>query len=275
MAAAIAVTVSARKHKEDGVHYVKVQTREAAFPAPSYLTVGCSNGFTLRLTSAQAVTDFLPSGGTARALITSLVNPGNSYSNILAGQLVAATLSVQFDLTDPNFSAASSNLQDLVILSGTFTGMTVAQVIAEANNVLGGCPSQYTAAQLNAALTAINENYVDGNTDLGFLGCNGTSARFANNQDVGAIKNLESVVFPNPFYNNTTILLTAKEVAGKVTLEVYNLSGQRVALLFDGQLNVGESKEVKFNASEMTDAVYFYRITSGKEVMNGRLILVK
>ena len=246
----------------------------AAFSSPNYLTVGCGGGFTLKLTTAQAVIDFLPSGGTARALTANLVNPGGTYSNVLAGQLVAATLNVQFDLIDPNFSAASSNLGSLVILSGTFTGMTVSQVIAEANNVLGGCPSQYTASQLNAVLTAINQNYDNGTIDLAFLGCNGASARFINGHLEESISSLETLVYPNPFYEKTNIHIMARE-NGNVKLEVFNVSGKLIDVLFDGQMNAGDSRELEFNGSEMTDAVYYYRITSGSQILNGRLILVR
>jgi N-acetylneuraminic acid mutarotase len=244
----------------------------SAFPAPNYLTVGCST-FTLKLTSAQAVTDFLPSGSTARALTSNVVNPGGTYNNVLAGQLIAATLSVQFDLTDANFSQSGTHLQDLIILSGTFTGMTVGQVLTEANNVLGGCASSYSAAQLNAALTSINENYDNGTVDLGYLGCNGAAARFGTQQPY-LISNLETVIYPNPFYEKTTIRLTSMENE-KVTVEIYNVAGEKVAILFDEQMTSGEIREVEFNGSEMTDAVYYYRITNGKEVLNGRLILIK
>src|SRR6185295_18047789 len=97
----------------------------AAFPSPNYLTIGCTNK--LQLKSSLAVSNFLPNGTTAGKLPAgTLVNPTrSSYANVLAGQLVAATLSVKFDLIDANFSSSSVHLQDLVYLSGTFAGKTV------------------------------------------------------------------------------------------------------------------------------------------------------
>jgi hypothetical protein len=69
---------------------------------PSGLTIGCTN--TLTLTNAQAVTNFLPSGGVPSMLPPgNMVDPGFSYFNVLAGQLVAAVLSVTFDLYDAHF----------------------------------------------------------------------------------------------------------------------------------------------------------------------------
>ncbi|HSH66503.1 MAG TPA: hypothetical protein VLB84_12110 [Bacteroidia bacterium] len=135
---------------------------------PNGLTVGCNN--TLTLTSAQAVTDYLPAGGTPAVLKTSYTNP-TTLKNNLASQLVTLTLSVQFDLYDPNFSSSSIQLGDLVIASGTFKGMSIKDFLAEANKVLGGCSSSYTAAQVSDALTSINENFDDGTKNGGFLEC--------------------------------------------------------------------------------------------------------
>lgn len=141
----------------------------AAFP--NGLEIGCNNK--LRLTTAQAVTDFLPSGSSASALPSgTLTNPGSGYNNVLAGQLVAATLSITFDAYDTDFGSNASLLRDARIGSGTFQGWSVQQVIAEANRKIGGCTSAYSFSDLNAALSRINENFVDGNVTGSFLVCN-------------------------------------------------------------------------------------------------------
>lgn len=138
---------------------------------PSGLVIGCGNN-TLKLTNAQAVTDFLPSGSTPSALPAgNMVNPGGNYSNVLAGQLVTAILNTGFDAYDPNFSINTINTGNLVIASGTFAGFTINQLIAEANNTIGGCSSNYSFSALNDALTTFNENYDDGKTDNGHITC--------------------------------------------------------------------------------------------------------
>lgn len=140
----------------------------AAFP--NGLEIGCTN--TLRLTSAAAVRAFLPSGSNARQLPAgTLSDPGSSYRNVLAGQLVALTLSLGFDAYDPAFGASNSSLANAVFNSGTFQGWRLFELVDEANRFIGGCGSSYSAAQLNAALSAANENFVDGNTDNGALSC--------------------------------------------------------------------------------------------------------
>lgn len=59
---------------------------------PQGITLGCPSGNTLKLTSAAAITDFLPSGSTASPLDGSYVDPGGSYNNVLAAQLVSVML---------------------------------------------------------------------------------------------------------------------------------------------------------------------------------------
>lgn len=151
--------------------------RDAHFAAafPNGLTIGCAGGNTLKLTSAVAVNAFLPSGTTPSVLpVGNLVDPGGNYSNVLAGQLVTAVLNVGFDLNDASFSSNTINTGDLIYKSGTFAGKTVNQVIAIANDIIGGCSTAYGADDLNVALTSFNENYDNGTVDNGNFSCTPT-----------------------------------------------------------------------------------------------------
>ena len=137
---------------------------------PNGITIGCEN--TLTLTSAQAVQDFLPSGSTPTLLPNgAMVDPGGSYTNVLAGQLMAATISLGFDNAIPSFGESDFALGELSIQTGEFQGWTVAQIVEEGNALIGGCASDFTASQLNNVLSGINESYVDGEQSSGFLGC--------------------------------------------------------------------------------------------------------
>lgn len=137
----------------------------AAFPAG--LVVGGPN--TVTFTTSAAVEAALPTGGTAAPLAGSYINPIATEAGVLLGQVTALTLSVNFDLADPNFGASNVNLKDLVVVSGPFAGKTVAFVLAEANKILGGAASAYTVSQVNEAVSAINENFVDGTINNGYL----------------------------------------------------------------------------------------------------------
>lgn len=136
---------------------------------PNGLAIGCNDS--LVLSSAQAITEFLPSGSTPRSLPSGKMVDSTSYRNVFAGHVVALTLSVNFDVYDPNFGTSSSYLKDLIIQRGTFSGWTVQQLLDEANRAIGGCRSAYSFSTLTDAVTDVNENYVDGKTTGSYLDC--------------------------------------------------------------------------------------------------------
>lgn len=136
---------------------------------PTGLTIGCTN--TLTLTSPAAVEAFLPSGGPARALTTSLVDPGGAYNNVLAGQLVAATLNADIDGLDPEFGDSELLVRNLEIVDGSFAGHLVGELLIEANRVLGGCSSPWSARTLTTALDRFNTSFHDGTSTTGYLSC--------------------------------------------------------------------------------------------------------
>jgi hypothetical protein len=136
---------------------------------PNGLVIGCGN--TVTFSSAQAITNYLPTGGQAAAITESYTDPGNNLKNGLVAQLTALSISIGFDAYYPDFGASSLNLADMIISSGDFEGMTVGEVVGIAHQVLGGCTTDYTPEQLSSVLDQINNNYVDGQIDMGFLFC--------------------------------------------------------------------------------------------------------
>ena len=161
--------------------------RDAHFAAafPNGLTIGCGNN-TLTFTSSQAIENYLPAGGGPALLSGSFTNPTSS-KGVLSSQLIALTLSLGFDNSDANFSTSTTSLGSLTIKSGTFAGMSVSAFLQLANNVIGGCSTQYSAAAINEAATAINENFDNGTVDHGYLNC---SRGIGLNIQVGANPNV-------------------------------------------------------------------------------------
>ncbi len=136
---------------------------------PSGIEIGCDNTFTF--TTAQSITDFLPCGGSASSLpIGNAIDP-NCPGNVFISQVLAATISIGFDDNIPTYSSGLVPLRELVVLYGTFAGWTVEELLIEANLKLGGCSSSYSFSELNDAVTAVNENYVDGNVSGDYLDC--------------------------------------------------------------------------------------------------------
>jgi len=79
--------------------------------------------------------------------------------------------------------------------------------------------------------------------------------------------------YPNPFNPTTTISYSVPSTA-HVTLDVYNILGQKVASLLNEE-KVAGSYEVEFNASNLPSGTYFYRFQSGQFVQTKKMTLVK
>jgi PKD repeat protein len=68
--------------------------------------------------------------------------------------------------------------------------------------------------------------------------------------------------YPDPFRGSTTICFDLAE-ASQVRLEVYSVTGRRVATLVDGVVYPGGRHALVWNASGLASGVYFYRIKAG------------
>lgn len=80
--------------------------------------------------------------------------------------------------------------------------------------------------------------------------------------------------YPNPFNPATTISYTLPSDS-RVTLEVFNLLGKRVATLVDGKSQQRGRHTVQFNASNLSSGVYMYRIKAGTHTAVRKMTLMK
>jgi len=67
--------------------------------------------------------------------------------------------------------------------------------------------------------------------------------------------------YPNPFNAQTEISFEVPR-ACKVSLEVYNLSGQRIETLIDAEMQAGHHV-VSWEASDCSSGIYFYKLSAG------------
>ena len=80
--------------------------------------------------------------------------------------------------------------------------------------------------------------------------------------------------YPNPFNPTTNIRFELPEQAD-VRLEVFNVAGQRVALLASGSHTAGQHT-VSFDASAFSSGLYFYRLSSPNGItLSRKMMLVK
>lgn len=79
--------------------------------------------------------------------------------------------------------------------------------------------------------------------------------------------------YPNPF-NAVTKILFNLPIAGKTSLNIFNLLGEKVATLINEELNSGYHEYI-FNASMLASGVYFYKLESGSYIDIKKMILMK
>ncbi len=79
--------------------------------------------------------------------------------------------------------------------------------------------------------------------------------------------------YPNPF-NPTTNINFAVPQSQHVTLEVFDMLGQRVDILVDGTMTAGQHS-VTFDAQNLPSGMYIYRLRTATEVISRKLTLIK
>ena len=79
--------------------------------------------------------------------------------------------------------------------------------------------------------------------------------------------------YPNPFNPTTTIRYSLPEKSF-VRLEIYNIAGQKIATLVDGEKNAGYY-ETKFDANNFASGIYFYVLRAGKFTERKKMVLMK
>ncbi|MDD4309739.1 MAG: M6 family metalloprotease domain-containing protein, partial [Candidatus Cloacimonetes bacterium] len=92
------------------------------------------------------------------------------------------------------------------------------------------------------------------------------------------VNQLQLANYPNPFVNSTTISYGTK-AASYTTLCVYNLKGQKVKTLHNGDISAG-SHTISWdgrdeNNSKVANGVYYYRLNSDGVIKTAKMLLVQ
>ena len=129
--------------------------------------IGGSGGFSMTFVLADAVFSYLPAIGVIGPLTFDLVNPTDSSSESFGGEVVALELNVSFSDAGVLAGASSVHLGDLRVCGFTLlpavNGMSVRQVLATANTVLGGGSAAIDPDEAAAIASLINNSFESGN----------------------------------------------------------------------------------------------------------------
>lgn len=159
---------------------------------------------------------------------------------------------------------------------------TVQGLFMLANKYLGGqTVSGVSASDVTAAIDAINN---------GFNNCavlvrwaktvtaisNISSASYDNSGQVNYSKetaplNLSVTVFPNPYTETIFFRYVAPET-GKAQLELYNLQGRRVAVIYNGEVTKGSLQLIEYHVPEASRILFIYRLSVGQFTATGKIV---
>jgi hypothetical protein len=77
--------------------------------------------------------------------------------------------------------------------------------------------------------------------------------------------------YPNPF-NDKVKFVIQSPVSGRATLEVFNMLGQKIRTVFNGQLFAGQQQIVEFNVPIMSRVNMVYILKVNGQQLVGKLI---
>jgi len=77
-------------------------------------------------------------------------------------------------------------------------------------------------------------------------------------------------IFPNPFKEQLNFRFVSP-VSGKATLELYTVHGQRIAVVFDGNVTAGVQQAVQFINTTHVSGMLIYKLNVGGKVLSGKV----
>jgi hypothetical protein len=158
-------------------------------------------------------------------------------------------------------------------------GATINNLYTLANQVLGGVVTTITPGDMNTAVNIINVGFDGGGEIVAVSSSNcvsQTNQAISNTaeQREPAINNLSVSAYPNPF-NDKVMFVIQSPVSGKAKLDIYNMLGQKLQTVFDGQVFGGMKHTIEFNVpmADRTNLIYIFRINDQQII--GKLISMK
>jgi hypothetical protein len=143
---------------------------------------------------------------------------------------------------------------------------------------VGGVPS---FSAINDAVTAINEGFDECRTLFGYC-TPGTivvkPTPNVGNQVAQANVNSERTIavtsYPNPFNDNVRFQIKS-EVSGQGTLEVYDLNGAKLQVVYSGYIYSGKPQVIEYKVPVLYRTNLMYVLRVGGKVVTGKLINIR
>lgn len=231
--------------------------------------------------------------GQAITLALNVYIPGNNLGNFVlkTGYLTTqkadpSTCPATKVLACSKDASAISSLQ-LTTNAGLkvwMNGKKVTDLLNLASNALGGAniatltgQSGITLSDINNAVDVINRSFDGGRLFLGYYSsaqsCSVSSTLTASTMLKASTTTSALAVkaYPNP-YGNVINFTVVSPVSGKGILEVYDLLGKKLGVVYEGQLEAGVLRDIKYHVPAGARTTMVYRLTVGGKTGTGILI---
>jgi hypothetical protein len=173
---------------------------------------------------------------------------------------------------------------------------TVLDLLNLASAALGGTlPAGLTYSDVAGAVATINEVFDECRLFIGISSTGNvsryctppagsacpssiTTTRVRPNTSVTAttveVKEVTVNAYPNPFKEQLSFRFVSP-VSGKAVLEVFNVQGQRVGVVFDGNVSAGSQNFARFNNEAHASGMLIYKLSVGGQVLTGKVQSIK
>ena len=217
---------------------------------------------------------------------------GSTLANVPLGcQLILANRTCgSLEPPPPPYDTISlMNYAAIVYITNPANGYpaTVAGLLQLANNALGGANiGSLSLSDVNDAVGAINEQFDECKLLVGTI-CGQGNARMVvvNNNNNNSkqtqvdkpavgVQQVTVSPYPNPFNDNIKFLVQS-DISGEASLEVFNMAGSKLQVVFQGYLAAGRDRIIEYKVPELyrTNMIYVFKI--GGKIVTGKIINIR
>jgi hypothetical protein len=109
-------------------------------------------------------------------------------------------------------------------------------------------------------------------TSSGALASVTESSNLSLTSSLNVVQKSTLAVYPNPFAGQSAVSFTLVNNEAKVSLDLYDLKGVKIANIYSGKADAFKEYSFSFDGSTIPSGTYFFRLTGNKEVLNFKVI---
>lgn len=179
---------------------------------------------------------------------------------------------------DPDPCNTSGGCPNNLTISNDFSGTDY----FEASNSITSTSTINTGANITfdagSAITLKPDFWAKVNSEFCAVidGCGANGGRMANDEQLVEALDIVSNInaFPNPLSDYTNIVYTLKHEI-QVSVSIYSLAGNLIATLVNDEIQSAGNHQVRFDAGDLPNGTYYYRVRTGYNVHTEKLVIMR